>query len=422
MNYQKAYTEAKDQGYSDTEIAQYLGGEKYKEAKDSGYSDQEIISHLTDVAPPAPAEPSLVDKFKQVAKMGVQAALPSADFDKPLAPTSPNPAIAGLQAAAQTLRDPTRLSSTMAQPGQAAGRGIEVAIGPNHPILGKVANVAASIALDPSTYTLGPVGKTAAGLVDKTAQVAGEKVLAPAGEVLSATRIKDIKRLFTNPKEVLFAPSLAKSGKVMGDVEKALGVTDDEARLIAKAGDRATGGSRTVVEGLIQKGKDTAIAAGDKPENWAKHLTPGELIAGRRGASKLSAAAKGRESYIAVQDVKAFETAFVETAKAKALTYLKAVKDQANARTRSVFMNVLPLNKNLSHNALRGMAAAGAALSGNPLMAIAMSPAVTGIGTLAAKGAYSAGRAVASNPVSTKAVGAGTLAAIRAFLSKTAGS
>ncbi len=105
-----------------------------------------------------------------VVKSAVSMALPSADFNKPLAPESTNPIIGGAQAAIQTLRDPTRISATMSAPGQAAGQGVENAIGPNHPVLGKIANFGVSMALDPQTYMLGGVAK--AGKTSKVSELA----------------------------------------------------------------------------------------------------------------------------------------------------------------------------------------------------------------------------------------------------------
>jgi hypothetical protein len=78
---------------------------------------------------------------------------------EPLQPTSGNPVMGALQAAGQTLQNPVRISPTLSQPGQIAGQKAEDAIGPNHPILGKVANVATSMALDPQSYaTMGENG------------------------------------------------------------------------------------------------------------------------------------------------------------------------------------------------------------------------------------------------------------------------
>lgn len=371
-------------------------------------------------APSTPTTSSMGD----VATQAVRTALPDTEtFNQPIQGQTSGglmqTPMAAFNAAIQTLRNPTRISPTVSAPGQAAGQAVEGAIGPSHPIIGKVANMATSVALDPQSYTGIPAEK----LPEAAMSLAGKKVLAPLGEVLSATRVKDIARLFNNPREVLLAPSLKESGAMMGKVEKALNVTEDEMRLIEKAADRATGSSRSVVEGLIQKGKDLAVADAqeklgrtlqpnevlDVSKDWAKHLTPGELIAGRRGASKLTTVAKGRGSSQATKDLNSFEDAFVDKAKENALTYLKALKDQTNARTRDAFMNVIPRNKNMSSNALRGMAMVGEAFI-NPALAGLHAPIVTGAATLAAKGAY--------NAVASPVVARPALHAIRQYLTK----
>jgi hypothetical protein len=94
------------------------------------------------------------------AKAGLSAALPSQDYNKPIAPTSDNPIMGAVQAAGQTLRDPTRISPTISAPGQAAGDKVSDALGGG--VLGKGAGFLTSMALDPQTYMLGGLAKPSA--------------------------------------------------------------------------------------------------------------------------------------------------------------------------------------------------------------------------------------------------------------------
>lgn len=336
---------------------------------------------------------------------------------QPIQPTSGNPFLAAVQAAGQTLQNPSRISPTVSQPGQVAGEAVEQKIGG---LPGKAAGFMTSMALDPQSYMLGGVGQGVANLTDDAAKVVGEKVLAPAGEILSATKVRDIKRLFENPMEVLRA-NLKKSGDKMGELErKVFNVTEDETRLIAKAGDRTPGTARTVVEGLIDQGKQRAVSAGKDPSKWVDELTPGELIAGRRAASKLTTSAHGRDAFITVKDLKRFEDAFVNKGKEKALEYLSAIRENSMAQTRQAFMHLFPRNQNMSTNALRGFGSFGAAFLAGPVAAAgaaaAQAPITTGLATLAAKGVYSAGKA-AGKAVSKVAPPVG-LQAMKEYLRK----
>ncbi len=105
-----------------------------------------------------PQETSTLD----VAKQGLQAALPSPDsFNKPLSlaeDTSPMGAIkGGAQAALETLKDPTRMSMSVSQPGQVAGEKVSSSLQDSgvNPMVAKGAGFATGIALDPQTYMLG---------------------------------------------------------------------------------------------------------------------------------------------------------------------------------------------------------------------------------------------------------------------------
>ena len=318
-------------------------------------------------------------------------------FAQPVSSNDPNMIKAALMRLAQPFQGalgPSRLSATISAPGQAAGEGVTTGLNdlaqnlnqgkpPSKLVKGvnSVIGFADSLALDPQNY----VGE---GLA-KLPVVAGEKIIAKAGKevaalgsAVSGVKLKDGMKLFNSPMDVLSAPSLKTSGKKMGEIEKFLGVSDDEARLIAKAADRASGASRSVVEQVMKKGKELAVEAGDTSEAWAKYLTPGELIAGRRGASKLTSVAKGRDLYQATKDLRTFEDAFVTTAKDKAVQYLKALKDQSNAHTRDAFTKLVPRGVTGKPDFFRTLAAGATGL--------ATSPAAVGLMTLGSSAAHSA--------------------------------
>lgn len=114
---------------------------------------------------------AITQPMMEGAKAGLSAALPSEDFNKPLAPTSANPIMGAVQAAGQTLRDPTRISPTMSAPGQAAGDKVSEALGGG--IIGKGAGFITSMALDPQTYMLGGAAK--AGATGKLTEIASQE-------------------------------------------------------------------------------------------------------------------------------------------------------------------------------------------------------------------------------------------------------
>lgn len=109
------------------------------------------------------SDPKMLNDFKSkyiqsnpmmdTAKAGLSAALPSPSFNQPIAPTSDNPAIGALQAAGQTLRDPTRIASTVGQPGEEVGNAIEkFGQDINAPITGKLGGFLTKTALNPLTW------------------------------------------------------------------------------------------------------------------------------------------------------------------------------------------------------------------------------------------------------------------------------
>lgn len=378
--------------------------------------DKAIAELSAPATPEAPANP-----FVQVAQQAAGAALKPFSPEgatQPIAPASGNPLMAAIQAAGQTLQQPARISPTLSQPGQIAGEKVNEALGGG--MIGKAAGFATGVALDPQSYALGPVAKGVGALADDAAGMVGNKVLAPAGEILSATKIRDIKRLFENPMEVLTA-NLKKSGQKMGELEKTVfNVTDDEARMIGDAA-RTPEVGRTIVRGLIAEGKARAKAAGRDPLGWAEELTPGELIAARRGASKLTTKAQGGVGdHINIEDLKNIEKTFVKKGQEKALEYLSAVRENSMAQTRQQFLNLFPRNQNMSTNALRGFGSFGTAVLAGPLAALgaaaAQAPLTTGVATLATKGAYEVGKRAGG--VAAKAGVPTTLAAIREYLQK----
>lgn len=102
--------------------------------------------------------PDLTEALREGMTEGVKTALPSPEYNQPLSPTSDNPVMGGAQAALQTLRDPTRISPTMSQPGEVAGNAVEDNVGGT---TGKVAGFATKVLLDPNTWSGMGLGENA---------------------------------------------------------------------------------------------------------------------------------------------------------------------------------------------------------------------------------------------------------------------
>lgn len=104
--------------------------------------------------PPIPSNNT--NSMVGIAKSAISAALPSPSSFNPISPEGPNPASMGISAALQTLRDPTRISPTLSQPGQVAaesqtGQAIEQAA-QNVGIPKAASKFAIQTALDPQSY------------------------------------------------------------------------------------------------------------------------------------------------------------------------------------------------------------------------------------------------------------------------------
>ena len=132
-----------------------------------------------------------------VVTMAAQAALPSPQAMSPLAPQMADAslgsaAMGGLQAAGQTLRDFTRISPTVSQPGQIAGDAVANKVGG---MTGAVAGLGTSMLLDPQTYIGGAGGaKAATGALAGTADSLANLVPKNASSM---------KQLFQNPSAIL---------------------------------------------------------------------------------------------------------------------------------------------------------------------------------------------------------------------------
>jgi hypothetical protein len=376
-------------------------------------------------------EPSnpMMDVAKQAgnAALGLFGAAPRQELfappAQPLQPTSGNPVMGGLQAAGQTLQNPLRVAPTLSQPGQIAGQKVEDAIGPSHPMLGKAAGLVTSTALDPLSYTTGPIGDTAGKALDSGAQWAGKEAATGLSSV-SGVKVADIFKLFKNPGEIVTAGSSKDAGAAYGALKKVLGVGETEEKLIAKAGDRAPGVSRTVAEDLIQKAKSaelekmgvqaekggyTAAQLDSVPlEQAANNLTLGEHIAARRAALKMAQDGKGSESALYAQNASALSKAL----EARQPEVLNAISTTAKAKTKEEFMRFFPRQKSN-----RGAADFFKAI-GTLFSAGLTSPAATGAATLAAKGVYGVGKAALGNAVVKRGVPAVTVSTIRNFLQK----
>jgi len=284
------------------------------------------------------------------------------------------------------------------------------------------------------------VGKQVAKLAEGTSRVPAEKILA----------------LFKDPKKILTALSLKKSGAEMGAAKRALGVTPEEEFLIAKAGDRTPGTSRSVADKIREKmGSDflsqevlpKTIKPTDNPialyigrqdygegkaadmfniygnHPQAKSTVTKETLeamgipvigveAGRTtsrqapvGLKNLSTGellALNRASGQAAKELKGSEKVLYARLKAAAEREIQtrspqmaqSIKDYAYGKTRQAFSSAFPVNKQgkIDYFRLAGGAAAGAF---NPLMALGASPAAIGVGTLAARGGYEVAKKVA---------------------------
>lgn len=133
--------------------------------------------------------------FMDTAKAAFEAATSSGQSSmQPIAPPSMDGSLLGalkgsIQAAGQTILDPTRLSATMSQPGQIAGQAVEDRTG------SKLAGFATEVALDPQNLMAGAVAAKGAkaglrGVANTLADFVPKNAMA-------------MKQLFKNPSAVL---------------------------------------------------------------------------------------------------------------------------------------------------------------------------------------------------------------------------
>ncbi len=175
-----------------------------------------------------PKDSSMMD----VAKEALKTALPSPDFNKPVTPTSSNPVMTGLEAAGQTLRDPSRLSATISQPGQVAGGKVTEELGGG--IGAKAVGAVTSMALDPQTYVAGSVGelvptaKKLAGTLPAVKDFVKNLFTKPASEAELTSMSQELASAVTNARKTVGA----KLGEMRGTHEEAL----DRLSNIAKKG------------------------------------------------------------------------------------------------------------------------------------------------------------------------------------------
>ncbi len=416
---------------------------------------------------PINTAPSALDTVKNVAGRLVQPLIgdPS-KFGQPIQTTSTNPAGRLLQALQQSvnLTGPSRLSASLSQPGQIAGQAVERSIGPDRPILGKTANFLTAMALDPQTYISGQgIAKGAVNLGTKALKKVGQESAA-LGSAVSGVKLRDIKTLFDNPTDVITALSTKEAGGKLGVAKKAAGVTREDEFLISKAGDRSTGGARTVGEQLrprfdlstipetkmpslqeLRQGSPRAIfignqefpgqkpvglynIVGDHPSAGSTvslaalqkegipvigktvkavpaegTLSVGELVALNRAAGKLGAEAKGSE--------KALWAPIAAQAKEQLHTRAKAVAEAidlyAKAATKENFTRLVPRGATGKPDFFRTVGAIGTGL--------VTSPAAVGIATLGVKAGTAAMKPLLQAATS-RPVRAVTSSSIRQYL------
>lgn len=179
-----------------------------------------------------------------VGKQALQAAMPSPEAFKPLTPTSPNPILGGAQAALQTLRDPTRISPTVSQPGQVAGEAVKKATGSG------VAGFVTSVLADPQTYLGMGKGQIPEGM---------QKQLSKLGEVLTGVDKRSFQTLANQPEEVLKAAPSSVTGKIFGDMKAQAGVTPVEERALATDIDVSRKSYNKIMEN-VDKGQTPSVA------------------------------------------------------------------------------------------------------------------------------------------------------------------
>lgn len=467
MDYQKAYSDARANGYSDTEIAQHLSGDeaKYKEAISAGYSDADIIGHFTGGAPtaaqPAAQPPATVPqgapKFYELEKQqgtprGPMELLKQAARQFKEGATSPMPG--------SLLSTPLRaVSETANQLGADVARGASTP-GGLLPNIGTVpargAGFLTAMAADPVSYVgMGAGGKAAQAGYEAVANPMG-RTMAKMAEGTSNVSVNNIIRLFKDPKAVLSALSTKEIGPELNASKHALGITPEEEFLIAKAGDRAPGTSRTVVDQLRDKMKadfitqpidPKTIKPTDKPVALyigRQDYEPGNSVdmfniygdhpkasstvdkkmldqlgipvmgteAGRESAKLPPASVKNltsgelmalnRAAGRVAKEVKGSEKVLygrLKEAAARELTerapeLVEQLKQYSLSKTKDSFSSVFPQNKQGKTDYFRMAGGIGAGAGINPLMALAASPIGVGAGTLAAKAAHTVAKPV----------------------------
>lgn len=172
----------------------------------------------------------LRDPMIEGAKEGLKAALPSTAFNNPLTLSTGNSFMGvakdAFLAAGETLRDPTRLSSTFSRPGQVAGEKVETGLenkGINS-LLAKGAGFITSAALDPQSYMLGGLPKPKPGIL---ANISAQEANKAAG--ISEKTIKAMTGAGKNPGEtaVKLGAELRDAGVIKSTASKTWKAVDD---------------------------------------------------------------------------------------------------------------------------------------------------------------------------------------------------
>lgn len=328
-------------------------------------------------------------------------------FAKPITAQESNPLKAALLKLSQPvagITGPSQLSATISEPGRRAGEGVTEGLNslaqnlnqgqePSKLVKGvnSVIGTADSMALDPQNFVMEglarPVVNAGAAAVNKLGKEA-----AALGSAVSGVKLRDIKKLFESPMDVITALSSKEAGGKLGAAKKAAGVTREEEFLISKAGDRAVGGARSVAEDL-------------RPlfEADPQKVTMGQLIALRRAAGKLASEAKGSEKALWAPVL----NSVTEHIASRSATVAKAIGDYAASATKESFTRLVPRGASGKPDFFRTI---GALTTG-----LATSPAAIGLATLAAKMGASAVKPLAKASTSKPVRNTG-LAVLRRYL------
>lgn len=347
------------------------------------------------------------------------------------------------------------MQDTANQAGADVARATQPTIGT---IPARAAGFATSTVLDPTSYlSFGGAAKVAGKGLDAAAAPVGKQV-ARMAEGASNVPMRNIIKLFEDPKAVRAALSTEKAGAELNAAKRLMGVTPEQEFLIDKAGSRSPGVSRTVMDEFRKKVNADFVARDVNPADIKPTDPPIALYIGRQdyGPGKsvdlfdihgnhpqakstvsretleqlgipIMGRAKGRNTAkmapAAINDLSVGELMALNRAagkvaretkgsekflsgqlkgvaqsaleeKAKVVT--EALKQYSMAKTKQSFQSLVPLTKSGKADYLK--------MVGSMFTGLATSPAGVGVATRLAGPAYRAGRMGSQAAAGTGAV------------------